>query len=178
MTMIAAISLLGASFIILMPAWAVEVLGGDVTTNGLLNSARGAGALIGALSIASLGRFNYRGKLLTIGTFAFPAALLLFSFLRTVPISLVVLTVVGAAMVLVMNLTNSLIQTSVSDAMRGRVNGIYSLIFFGFTTIGSLLIGQLAEFTGGPAALEISSLALLAMAALVWLFYPRLRSLE
>lgn len=176
--MISAVSLFGGSFITLMPAWAVEVLGGDVTTNGLLNSARGMGALIGALSIASLGRFNYRGKLLTTGTFIFPAALLVFSFARNIPVSLAILAIVGAANVLVMNMTNSLIQTISPDHVRGRVNSIYSLTFFGFMPLGSLLIGQFAERIGEAEALEISSLALLGVAAVVWFVNPRLRRLE
>lgn len=175
---ISALSLLGGSFITLMPAWAVEVLGGDVTTNGLLNSARGLGALVGALAIASLGRFNYRGRLLTIGAFVFPAALLLFSFARDLPVSLSILMLVGAANLLIMNMSNSLIQTTSPDHMRGRVNSIYSMTFFGFMPLGSLLIGQMAEITSEALAIELGSILLLGEAILIWFIYPRLRTLE
>jgi hypothetical protein len=62
--------------------------------------------------------------------------------------------------------------------MRGRVNSIYSMTFFGFMPLGSLLIGQFAEYTSEARALELSSLALLGVAVVVWFVYPRLRSLE
>ncbi|MEI6309707.1 MAG: MFS transporter, partial [bacterium] len=67
-TIIGATSIFLMSFISLIPAWAVRVLGGDATTNGLLQSARGLGALIGAISLASLGRFQFKGQLFTLGT--------------------------------------------------------------------------------------------------------------
>src|SRR6476469_3106762 len=78
-------SMFGISFATLFPAWAVDVLGGDATTNGLLQSARGLGALLSALMLASLGRFRFKGKLLTIGTFISPLLLLLFTLTRSLP---------------------------------------------------------------------------------------------
>lgn len=167
----------GFSFVTLLPAWSVEVLNGDVRTNGLLYSARGLGALIGALSIASLGRFNFRGKLLSLGTFLFPILLLVFSFLRWLPLSLLVLAGAGAALVLVMNLANSLVQTSTEDELRGRVTSIYTLTFFGFMPIGALLIGQIAELTSEPLAIQIGGSVLIVFALLTWVFAPRLRGL-
>ena len=68
-------SLLGVSFATLFPAWAVNVLGGDAITNGYLQSARGLGAMSGALLIASLGRFHFKGRLLTLGSLLFPVLL-------------------------------------------------------------------------------------------------------
>ncbi|UCH59104.1 MAG: MFS transporter, partial [Anaerolineales bacterium] len=76
------VSLFGISFVTLMPAWAVEILGGDATTNGYLQSARGLGALIGALMLAATSAFLPRGKLLNLGSFVFPALLLVFSTLH------------------------------------------------------------------------------------------------
>lgn len=172
------ITTFGFSFVPLLPAWAVEVLGGDVRTNGLLHSARGVGALIGALGIASLGRFNYRGKLLSIGLFLFPILLLIFSFLRWLPTSLLALAGAGAALVLVMNLANSLVQTSTEDDLRGRVTSIYTLTFFGFMPLGSLIIGQLAERTTEPQAVQFGSTVLIIFAILIWFFAPKLRKLN
>lgn len=176
--LVSMLSLFGSSYIILLPAWAVNVLGGDVTTNGLLQSARGVGALIGALSIASLGRFNYRGKLLTVGIFMFPILMILFSVIRDLYSALIVLTGVGASLVMIMNLANSLIQTSADDSLRGRVNSIYSLTFFGFMPIGSFVMGILAEEVNEAVALQIGALILLATAVIVWLKMPQFRKLE
>ncbi len=56
------VSLFGIAYAILFPAWAVKILGGDATTNGFLQAARGLGALAGALFIASLGRVPFPGQ--------------------------------------------------------------------------------------------------------------------
>jgi len=175
--LIAIASLFGVSFVTLMPAWAVNVLRGDATTNGLLLSARGTGALISALGIASLGRFRFKGRLLTVGTFVFPIALLVFAQVRWLPLSMAILVVVGASMVLVLNLANALVQTEAADELRGRVMSIYSLLFFGLMPLGSLWVGTLADHTSEPITLTIGALITLGCAALVWLFAPRLRAL-
>jgi MFS family permease len=168
----------GFPFVSLLPAWAVDVLGGNVRTNGLLYSARGLGALIAAIGIAALGRFTFRGKLLNLGLFLFPSLMILFSFLRWLPLSLLVLVGVGGALVIVMNLANSLVQTGTEDSVRGRVTSIYTLVFFGFLPLGSLLIGQIAEKTSEPLALQLGSLALLIFAILSLVIFPKLRHLN
>jgi len=75
-------TLFGFSFATIMPAWAVTILNGDAATNGLLQSARGAGAVLSALMLASLGRFAYRGNLLSASVFMFPLFLLAFALVR------------------------------------------------------------------------------------------------
>ena len=119
-------------FVSLLPAWAVDVLGGNVRTNGLLYSAHGLGALIAAIGIAALGRFTFRGKLLNLGLFLFPSLMILFSFLRWLPLSLLVLVGVGGALVIVMNLANSLVQTGTEDSVRGSRNKYLHLSIFWF----------------------------------------------
>jgi MFS family permease len=176
--LVAAASFFGISFTTLFPAWAVNILGGDATTNGLLLSARGVGSLTSALLIASLGRFNYKGRLLTAGMFAFPILLLVFALIRWLPLSLVVLVGVGMAAIMVMNLANALVQSLVPDSLRGRVMSVYSMTFFGLMPLGSLWVGGLAEYAGAPAALIAGALALLVVAVLIWVFAPRVRALE
>ena len=174
-SLIVVTSMFGVSFALLLPAWAVKVLGGDATTNGWLQSARGVGALIGALTIASLGRFDFRGRLLTIGSFAFPLLVLAFSFVRYLPLSLVVLTGTGVAVICIFNLANSLVQTLVRDDLRGRVMGIYSLTFFGFLPVGALWIGTVAEHLGEPVAVMINSGIMVLLCAALFLLVPELR---
>ncbi|MBM3285336.1 MAG: MFS transporter [Candidatus Aminicenantes bacterium] len=171
-------SVFGVSFVVLIPAWAVEVLGGNATTNGWLYSARGAGALLGALAIASLGRFNFKGKLLASGTLAFPALLLGFAFVRWLPLSLVLILANGVTAILIFNLANALVQTLVRDSLRGRVMAIYSLTFFGFMPLGALWVGVAAEKLGEPAAIIVNGSILLAFSMLIWIFLPRLRQLN
>ncbi|MGB8951724.1 MAG: MFS transporter [Candidatus Aminicenantales bacterium] len=167
----------GISFATLIPAWAVKVLGGNATTNGWLQSARGLGALLGALTIASLGRFKFKGRLLTMGTIVFPLLLLTFAFLRWLSLSLILLFCVGVSTMLIFNLANALIQTLVPDVLRGRVMSIYSLAFFGLMPLGALWVGLIAEHISEPAAIIINSLILLGFYTLIRAFVPKLREL-
>ncbi len=171
-------ALFGISTTTLFPAWAVSILGGDATTTGLLQSARGLGALISALTIASLGRFKFKGRLLTIGSFAFPLLMLIFALVRWIPLSLLVLVGSGLAIILVMNLANALVQTLAPDALRGRIMAIYSLTFFGVLPIGSLWAGASAEQFGEPNTVIMGAAVSLVVAALLWVFTPWLRRLE
>lgn len=176
--LVAVTSLFGLSFATLIPAWAVRVLRGDATTNGLLQSARGVGALASSLMIASLGRFKIKGKLLTAGSIVFPAMLLAFAFVRLLPFSLLILVGAGAALILIFNLANALVQTLSPDTLRGRVMSIYSLTFFGLLPIGSLLAGAVAERTGEPNTVVLGSLVTLGFALLIFLLFPRVRQLR
>lgn len=172
------ISIFGLSFATLLPAWAVKILGGDATTNGFLQSARGVGALTSALFIASLGRFNFKGKLLTIGSILFPSLMVVFSLIHWLPLSLAVLICLGASLILVFNLANALIQTLVTDELRGRVMGVYTFTFFGFLPIGALLMGTLAEHFSEPAAVVTGALITFLVAISIFLFVPKIRKLK
>lgn len=176
--LIGAVSLFGFAFVTLMPAWAVNILHGDATTNGLLQSVRGFGALASALFIASLGRFRFRGKLLTAGSVAFPLFLLAFSGIRWFPASMAVLFGAGFAQMLILNLANSSVQTSTPDILRGRVMSIYALVFFGVFPIGSLLVGATASAIGEPGTIVLGALILLVFAALLFVVTPKLRKTE
>jgi MFS family permease len=177
-TLVAAVTLFCISFGTLIPAWAVRILGGDATTNGLLVSARGVGALIGALLIASLGRPRFRGKLLSIGSLAFPLGLIAFSMVRWLPLSLLTLLGVGTAQIMVMNLANSLVQTEAADELRGRVMAIYSLVFLGLMPVGGLIAGAVAQEIGEPATVILSALVGLACAVAIQVRMPWLRKLR
>ncbi len=172
------ISLFGMSFVTLLPAWAVTVMHGDAATLGWLQSGRGVGALFGALYLASLGRINFKGRLLMIGVLSFPVMLVGFALERRLPLSLLFLVVAGATMILALNLANAIVQTLVSDELRGRVMGIYSLVFFGFMPMGGLLAGAVADSIGEQPTIILSAVILFAVAVLVWALLPQVRELE
>jgi MFS family permease len=175
--LLAAMSLFGMAFAVLIPAWAVQVLGGDSRTNGFLQSARGIGALLAALSIASLAHRRFKGKLITAASFALPVALVLFSFTRTLPLSLLVLVAVGATNIIVNNLANALVQGLVPDAVRGRVMGIYTLTFFGIMPVGALLAGGVATAIGAPLTIAITAVCFMGCAVAIAAAVPSIRRL-
>ena len=170
-------ALFGSAYSTLMPAWAVDILRGDATTNGLLQSARGAGSLLGALMIAAVAHRGARGRWLTIGTFVYPVLLLGFAEARVLPLSLVLLLGVGWGSMVVFNMANTLVQTQVTDELRGRVMAIYSLTFFGGMPLGALWAGALAQLIGSPLTVVVSGAVTVGFAALFWIAAPRLRAL-
>lgn len=174
----AVISLFGFAFMTLVPAWAVKILGGDATTNGWLLTARGIGALSGALMIAALGRFKGKGKLLTIGMFTFPLMLLVFALMRSLPLSLLAMVGTGWGFMVLFNMENTLIQTLAPDHLRGRIVSIYTLSFFGLMPLGALFTGWLAEAIGEPATVFLSAVVCLVFAVWLWVQAPALRTVE
>jgi MFS family permease len=173
--LLCSVSLFGMSFVTLLPAWAVQVLGGDARTNGFLLSARGLGALAAALTIATLSHRRFKGRLLTTASIGFPISLALFAFTRSFALSVLVLVVVGAVNITINILANALVQSLVPDAVRGRVMSIYMLAFFGFMPIGALLAGTVASTAGVPVTVAASAAGTLACAVAVALAVPSIR---
>ncbi len=118
--------------------------------NGALLSANGVGALLGALTVATYGS-HVRPRLMIFGgLWLFSAMLLLLAVVRWFPLVLACLAVGGWGMLLYFSTTNTLVQTSVSDAMRGRVMGIWALVFGGLMPLGGLESGLLSHAVGVP----------------------------
>jgi MFS family permease len=174
----ALISLFGISLLTLMPAWSVEMLGGDVRTNGLLMSARGIGALIAALMLAAMSHLAVRGKLWTIGSLVMPFSLLAFSQIRLLSPAMLTIAVTGWCFITQANVSNAMLQNRIPDELRGRVMGIYSWVFFGSMPIGSFLAGQAATYIGLPATLIAGALICLVPAVVIFLTIPEIRRLE
>jgi predicted MFS family arabinose efflux permease len=171
------VGLFGMSLLSLLPAWSVEVLGGDVRTNGLLLSSRGVGALVGALMIASLGRRGVRGRLWAVGTIALPVTLYAFGLSRYVPLSMLTMVGLGWAFMSQANSANALVQTRVPDALRGRVMSVYTLVFFGAMPIGALLVGAAAARIGEVPVVLACATVLLGVSLLIWWRLPHMRRL-
>jgi MFS family permease len=76
--------------------------------------------------------------------------LMLLAVVRWFPLVLACLAAGGWGMLLFFSTANTLVQTSVSDAMRGRVMGIWALVFGGLMPLGGLESGALAQAVGVP----------------------------
>jgi MFS family permease len=171
-------SLFGMSYVTLMPIFARDVLKMGAQGLGFLTAAAGIGALVGALTLASLGRFRRKGLLLTAGNLLFPAAMAAFAFSRSFPLSLLCLVVAGWAMVAQNATANTLVQTTVPDHLRGRVMSVYTMLFMGMMPFGNLQAGTIASRFGAPFAVGLGA-AICALAALLILWrLPQLRRLE
>ncbi|MFZ1977662.1 MAG: MFS transporter, partial [Bacteroidota bacterium] len=175
---VAVSNIFGMGYMTLFPAWAVNILHGNSSTLGFLQSSRGCGSLIAALTIASFGRFRYKGRLLTIGSFIFPIFVLLFSFTRLLPVSILMLIGAGWGFMALLNMCNALVQTHVADELRGRVMSVYSMSMMGMMPIGSLLCGTLAEATSVTTTVAFCGIVELLFAAWIYFHVPRIRKLE
>jgi predicted MFS family arabinose efflux permease len=179
------ISLIAFGFMNLAPAWAKDVLSGDERTNGLMLTMRGVGSLVGTLVVATWGHRKVLGKLWAAGSVVLPIALIVFAtipWLGIVNIGMVIATyalliVIGAALMLMNNSSNVIVQQHTPDEYRGRVMGIYTLIFFGGMPIGSLLIGAVSSGIGLPMTILIGAIILILFIIAMWIFKPGIRKL-
>lgn len=177
-TIALAVALFGASFRVLLPVVASDVLGRGEVAFGMLNAASGVGSLLGALLVASLSTSSYKGRALSIANLALPLGLIAFAASQSYALSLVLMVAVGLSLTPQMSLANMLIQSNIPDAFRGRVMSLYTLVIFGTFPLGSLLSGTLAEAFGAPLAIAASAVAVLLVALGLRLSVPELRHLE
>ena len=156
-------SLLAIPYLTFVPYFARDVLGAGESGLGLLMACSGAGAFLGAITIASVGHMRRRGLFVVRASTGFFAAIVAFTFSRNFYLSGFLLTVAGYCMIISVATINSLLQHLAEDHMRGRVMSIYSTAFLGLPPIGCLIAGSWARVFGAPHAIAgMSSLALLA----------------
>jgi MFS family permease len=137
-----------------------------------LLTANAVGALLGALTVASIGNRVSRRFLVFGGLWIFSAMLLLLAFVHSLYLALLLLAIGGWGMLLFFSTTNTLLQTSASDEMRGRVMGIWALVFGGMMPIGGLEAGSLSHYFGVRWTVAVGALVC-ALAALVTLLIVR-----
>ena len=160
-------SIMNYPFLVLMPIFADRVLQGGPKTLGILMSATGVGAILGALYMAA--RTGVRGlsRTITVSALIYSAGLLLFSFSRNIHLSTLALVVVGSGMLLQVAGTNTTLQTIVPDSLRGRVVSFYGMMFMGMAPIGSLLAGWRGGLIGAPYTVAMGAVVCI-IAALVF----------
>jgi MFS family permease len=172
MLMLATVSLLSLPYITLLPVYAREIFQGQASTFGYLNSFVGLGAVSGAIFLASLKPGTNLRKVLFYNTIIFGLGLAIFSHLTRFPLALGFIAMSGFGMMSQTTLSNTLIQTAVTPAMRGRVLSYYAMAFFGMQPIGSLLIGTVSHYIGAPNTVLIQGVITVMIA---FLFFPFLR---
>ncbi|HTK49785.1 MAG TPA: MFS transporter [Gemmatimonadaceae bacterium] len=175
--LLALVSVMGMPYTVLMPAVASGVLHGGPHTLGFLMTASGAGALGGALYLASRTSVLGLGRAMAVAAATFGAGLVAFALSRAMWLSMLVLPVVGAGMMITMASTNTILQTVVEEDLRGRVMAFYTMAFLGTAPIGSLLAGVAADRIGAPRTILLGGLACIAAGGWFALRLPRLREL-
>jgi MFS family permease len=144
------ISLAGMPYTVLMPVFADHILHGGASAMGLLMGTSGVGALAGALLLAARTGLKGLGRWIAVGCVIFGVGLVAFGYSRVLYLSLALMLPVGCSMMVLMASCNTLIQSMVSDHLRGRVMSVYSMMFMGMAPLGALAAGAFANRLGAP----------------------------
>ena len=169
---LAAIGIVSAPYVVLMPMIAGQTLGGGAHTLGFLMAASGVGALVCAVRLVLRTTIVGLGRLMAMAVAAFAAGCALLGFSQWFWLSMPLMAVTGYGLMYQIVATNTIVQTIVEDDKRGRVMSFYTIALLGSAPIGSLLSGLLAARIGVQPTFVVSGLA--CGLATVW-FWKQLR---
>lgn len=159
----------------LLPAFARDNLGFDASGLGLLMSVLGVGALLGSLTMSSLGDLQGKGRLLIIAGGISGLCLILFVAIPWLPATFVSLAMVGVFNSAYMVLSSTLLLSNVDPVYRGRVISI-ALAEWGLMPLGTIPSGAIADVTGVPPVIMVQGL-IVVIVYLVAMAYPVVRRL-
>lgn len=167
LTLAGAVSLFCFVHVPLLPFFARDVLGAGADGLGALAASTGLGALAAALILAQLGDKLPRGRLLTAAALVYPVLIVGFTLMRALPLAMLFLALAGWAGVTTMALTNTLIQSIVPDALRGRVMSVFTLLLMGASPMGGMAAGAAAQLVGS-VPLVVACSALIGWCVVAW----------
>lgn len=164
-------------FSTLPPIYAVEVFGDESgKVLGFLMASVGVGGILGGIVVASLVRFEHRGRLQLVALFLLNMALIAFTFSSTLLLALLWMAVAGFFEMIFLTTNQTLIQLSIPDHLRGRVTAIVQLSM-AVQPLGSLLAGVGSDLFGGPMVITLILASISAgIAILVFIFSPTIRN--
>jgi len=166
--LVALVSFMGVSYMLLMPVFAENVLRGGPREFGYLMSATGVGALAGAVFLASRRNILGLGKVIVGAGVFYGIGLSALSLSHHLVLSLVLALAIGFSLMMLMASSNTILQTIVDETKRGRVISLFVMARRGVESFGCLVAGFVAHKLGTPDTLMIGgivcSLAALAFA--------------
>jgi predicted MFS family arabinose efflux permease len=175
--LLAVVNLMGASYQVLVPVFAKEILHGGSDTFGFLMGAAGFGALVGAVYLASKETVLKLDRLIPAATALFSLGLIALSFTKVFILSGILMVFIGLGLMIQTASSNTILQTITDDDKRGRVMSYYTLAIMGTAPFGSLLGGFLAKTIGTPYTILTGGVFCLAGAVLFMRKLPELRSI-
>ena len=173
----ALISLMGYPYAVLLPVFAGQVLHGSAYTLGWLTAASGIGAVVSGLSLVLRKSVVGLTRMLQIAAATLGGALILFGLSHTLWLSLVLMVFAGFGLMQSAAVSNTIIQSLVTDDKRARVMSYYTMAFFGATPFGSLLAGTLAHRIGAPHTVIFTGAFCVAGSLWFALEMPKIRAI-
>jgi MFS family permease len=176
--MIVVVSLLGIPFLTFIPYFAKVQLNVGESGLGWLMACSGLGAVLGAMTVASLQVLRHRGRLVTICGVLFFLAIIGICYSHSFVLSECLAFCEGFNGILMISCFNVTIQHLSSDEMRGRIMSIYATAFLGLPPLGALLAGELSRHIDTGHALAVMA----GLAGIIFIgfyaFAPALRELD
>ncbi len=160
-------TLLASPVLTLMPLFAQNVFHDGAAGYSRMMAFSGAGAVIGALMVAWIGRIPGMGRVALLVQISLGILLVAFASSRTLWLSYLLIFCGSVALMMVFSMLMSLVQLAAPDRLRGRVLSIYMMAFRGGMPLGSLATGYLANLTSAPITLAISGSVLAVIAGSV-----------
>ena len=143
---------------VLIPLFAVDILGLTSKGYGFLMSALGIGSLFGALCMATRSKKGPKSKAISIAAYLVTGLLILIGINRQQYVMAILLSFVGVFNVTFSTSANSTVQLNANEEYRGRVMSVYTLLFSGVAPIGSLFTGTVSNSLGPANAFVFSGI--------------------
>jgi len=170
MLMVFFLATFGLNFQIFNALMATQEFGLGPASFGLMGTFIAIGSLSGAIGSARLERFR-NTKFVIKGGIAFSISIMVLSIIPSYSLYILWLPICGVTALTTLVSANSIVQTSTDPAIRGRVMGLYLLIFMGGTPFGSPLIGTTTELIGiRPTIVLCGGISLIA-SLIIWFRY-------
>ena len=160
-----------------IPVFVKDIFHRGPETYGTLLSLMGVGSICGSLAVAGLGNISKKGRFALTMLICLGAGISGFSLSKFLPVSYVMLVVVGASMMAVFATVTSLVQLIVTNEMRGRVMSVYNCAFRGGMPMGNLVSGWLVPAFTAPVVLGVNGVLLVMLAAYFLLVERRVAAL-
>jgi MFS family permease len=164
-----AISIFGMPAMVLLPAFAKTVFHTGPKGMGFLYAALGAGAIVSTVTLSFTKNFRRQGVRIFASGIFFALAMIAFSQCRNYHMSLFLIALAGTGMTAAVAMTNSTLQMLAPPELRGRVMGIYIMVFLGMMPVGSFIVGFVAKYLDARDTATLCGAACLSMIVLVGL---------
>lgn len=174
----ALVSFFAFPYMVLLPVFAREILGGGPRTLGFLMGAAGLGALVGSIRLAMRKSPVGLGKIMAVSCVFLGLAMAAFSLSRVFLLSLILMAFLGFFMVCTLVSCNTLVQALVDEEKRNRVMSLFIVSAMGITPLGSLNAGWIASYVGAPATLFAGGAVSLVIGLLLFKAWPAMWALS
>lgn len=168
-------SISSVSLSTLLPVFATKLFSVGASGLGILTAISGAGALAGAIFLATRRSILGLGRIIAYATVVLGLGMILFAYSPFGHFSVLCLFLTGAGNIVQMVASNSLLQVIADEEKRGRVLSLYIVSLLGLAPLGSLLAGYLGSHIGAPATIGVTGIATILSAMVFTLQLPKMK---